>query len=93
MTKSTHERVRAVLFDMVVSGWQEPSRVRRGLLRSGETVGERVHLLPQHLFNCQEKSRVAAQSSRQARQAVQHLSTGVTGEVIYVDCGYNIMGF
>jgi enoyl-[acyl-carrier protein] reductase I len=21
------------------------------------------------------------------------LSTGVTGEVIYVDCGYNIMGF
>jgi enoyl-[acyl-carrier protein] reductase I len=21
------------------------------------------------------------------------LSTGITGEVIYVDCGYNIMGF
>jgi enoyl-[acyl-carrier protein] reductase I len=21
------------------------------------------------------------------------LSTGVTGEVLYVDCGYNIMGF
>jgi len=21
------------------------------------------------------------------------MSTGITGEVIYVDCGYNIMGF
>jgi enoyl-[acyl-carrier protein] reductase I len=22
-----------------------------------------------------------------------HASSGITGEVIYVDCGYNIMGF
>jgi enoyl-[acyl-carrier protein] reductase I len=34
-----------------------------------------------------------AEVANTALYLASDLSTGVTGEVIYVDCGYNIMGF
>jgi len=35
----------------------------------------------------------AAEVGNAALFLASDLSTGVTGETIYVDCGYNIMGF